>query len=70
MQKLYYDPISKMYSLWCDKENKAHFLGPISHAMLKLMEFGMNELEAREAILRAFHGKGDAIDLNVVKKYV
>jgi hypothetical protein len=70
MYILYYDPISKMFSLLDNKENKTTFLGPLTHALLKLEEYGLNELQAREAILRAFHGHGDPVELNVSNKYV
>ena len=63
---LYYDRISKMFSL--QAEDEVIFLGPIVHAQLKLKEYGCTASQAREATLRAVFNMGDAVDLDNVKR--
>lgn len=63
---LYYDRISKMFSLQAEEE--VLFLGPITHAQLKLKEYGCTASQAREAVLRAVFNMGDAVDLDNVKR--
>ena len=63
---LYYDRISKMFSL--QAEDEVVFLGPIVHAQLKLKEYGCTASQAREATLRAIFNMGDAVDLDNVKR--
>lgn len=63
---LYYDRISKMFSL--QAEDEVIFLGPITHAQLKLKEYGCTASQAREAVLRAVFNMGDAVDLDNVKR--
>ena len=63
---LYYDRISKMFSLQAEEE--VLFLGPITHAQLRLKEYGCTASQAREAVLRAVFNMGDAVDLDNVKR--
>lgn len=63
---LYYDRLSKMFSL--QAEDEVIFLGPITHAQLKLKEYGCTTSQAREAVLRAMFNMGDAVDLDNVKR--
>lgn len=63
---LYYDRISKMFSL--QAEDEVIFLGPITHAQLKLKEYGCTASQAREAVLRAVFNMGDGVDLDNVKR--
>lgn len=69
--KLYYDPISKMYSA-TTCEGVVEFLGTATHTMLKLQdaEHGLSEEQAREALVNATLKNGQAVDIEVVKKYV
>ena len=69
--QLYYDPISKMYSL-VTEDNTVEFLGPAVHALLKLQDKDhmLDEETAREALVNATLKNGQAVDIDVVKKYV
>ncbi|MFA5132585.1 MAG: hypothetical protein WC444_04685 [Candidatus Paceibacterota bacterium] len=62
--KLYYDVISKMYSL--ETEQGPEFLGPFAHTLLKLKQAGLTEDQSREAVLKAMFGYGRAICLDAV----
>ena len=65
--QLYYDRVSKMYTL--DTGEDVEFLGPITQAMLKLKSIADCTMsQAREAVLRAFFNGGDAVSLENVKK--
>jgi len=55
-----------MFSL--QAEDEVIFLGPITHAQLKLKEYGYTASQAREAVLRAVFNTGDAVDLDNVKR--
>ena len=63
---LFYDRLSKMFSLQTEEE--VLFLGPITHAQLKLKEYGCTASQAREAVLRAVFNMGDAVELDNVKR--
>ena len=65
--QLYYDRLSKMYSL--DTGEDVEFLGPITHAMIRLKDLASITMsQAREAVLRAFFNMGEAVCLENVKK--
>jgi hypothetical protein len=65
--KLYYDRLSKMFSLLKDKE--VIFLGPMTHSLLRLQhEFDLTNSQAREALLRAFSNMGDYVCIDNVKR--
>lgn len=64
--KLYYDRLSRMFSL--DMVDSVAFLGGMTHALLKLKEFGLTDSQAREATLQAVFNMGDAVDLEIIKK--
>lgn len=71
--QLYFDKLSNMYVLDTqDEEAEAQvlFLGPMTTAMLKLKEIGLNAAQAREAVLRAFFNSGAAINLDDVQRMV
>lgn len=60
---LYYDPISKMFTL--DDDGDVKFLGPITQAMLTLRhEYEIPVEHAREAVLQAFFNGGDGISVD------
>lgn len=63
---LYYDRISKMFSL--DTGDEVLFLGPTTHSMAKLRELGFSASQAREAVLRAIFNMGDAVDMDNVQR--
>ncbi len=63
---LYYDRVAGMFSL--DTDEGVIFLGPFTHAMLKLKEIGFTMSQAREAILEAFMSGGAPIPLDRVVK--
>jgi hypothetical protein len=64
---LYYDRVSKIYSL--DTGEDAVFLGPITHALLVLQrEYNLTQSQANEAVLRAFGNGGAPVDIDNVKR--
>jgi len=64
---LYYDRISKMFTLEVD--DGADFLGPMTHALVKLRkDYDLTPSQAREALLRAVFNNGDAVPVEDVKK--
>lgn len=64
--KLYYDRLSRMFSL--DMLDSVAFLGGITHALLKLKEFGLTDSQAREATLQAVFNMGGPVDIDMIKK--
>ena len=66
MNYIYWDRLSDMISL--ESDDKVEFLGPPTHAILKLKEYGCSVSEAREAVLRARFNGGDAVELDNIKK--
>lgn len=67
MQQLYYDQISKMFSLATEED--VEFLGPITHAQLLLQKkHGLTVSQAREAVLQAFTNMGDAVCLDAIRR--
>jgi hypothetical protein len=68
---LYYDRISKMFTLdTCEEEDQVVFLGPITNALVNLKsdKYGFTYSQAREAVLQAVFNMGDAVHLDVIKK--
>jgi hypothetical protein len=65
--QLYYDNISGTFTLQCEDGHR-EFLGPWDYAAGKLMECGLTEIEAREAMLNAFFNRGLAVSLENIKK--
>ena len=64
---LYYDTISKVYSLKTDEGVK--FLGPFVHTMLVLREeHGLTESQAREAATQAMFNRGQAVHIEDIKR--
>jgi len=63
---VYYDRLNNMISLQSDDE--VIFLGPLTHAQLKLREYGCTPAQARDAVLRAFFNTGAAVDIDNVKR--
>jgi len=65
--QLYYDNISKMFTL--DTPDDVIFLGPIDYTMLKLKhDYDLTISQAREAVLRAIFNNGDAVSLQNVTR--
>lgn len=65
---LYYDRISKMYSTSDGKQTE--FLGPITNTMLLLQSnYGLSELQAREATLTATMNGGLPVSLSQIKGF-
>ena len=63
---LYYDTYSN--SLTLEVDDDVLFLGPITHAIVKLQSYGFESSVAREAVLRAVFLHGDQVDMdNVVR---
>jgi len=67
MEYLYYDRLSDMLTLESD-ERGVEFLGPMTHALLKLQEYGYTPSQAREAVLRARFNMGQAVEMDNVKR--
>jgi hypothetical protein len=64
---LYYDRVSKMYTL--DDGDDVVFLGPITHSLQVLQhKYELTESQATEAVLRAFGNLGAAVDIDNVKR--
>lgn len=64
---LYYDRISKMYSLDAGDDGVV-FLGPITQTLLSLKSYGLTDSQAREATLQAMFNMGTAVDLLTIRK--
>lgn len=65
---LYYDRVSKMYSLDCE-DGSVEFLGPATHAMVVLKsKYDLTDSQAREAVLQAVFNMGDAVNISTIKK--
>jgi len=65
---LYYDRVSKMYSLDVG-DGSVEFLGPITNAMLLLKaKYNLTDSQAREAVLQAVFNMGDAVNLTTIQK--
>jgi hypothetical protein len=64
---LYHDRISGSFTL--ETEDEVLFLGPMTFALKKLKkDYGLTDSQAREAVLRAYALRGDAVDLDIVKR--
>jgi hypothetical protein len=67
MGYLYYDRVSKMFTLAADGE--VAFLGPTTQSLLRLQSFGFTPSQAREAVLQAVFNMGDAVDLDFISRF-
>ncbi len=66
---LYYDRVSKMFTLDLGKDEGVIFLGPIINALVSLKtNHGLSDSQAREAVLQAFFNMGDSVDISTIKK--
>jgi len=69
---LYYDRVSKMFTLNCcdgEDEKGVTFLGPITNALVMLKNtYKLSDSQAREAVLQAFFNGGDSVDISTIKK--
>ena len=66
---LYYDRVSKVFTLDKGENESPEFLGPITNALLFLRrKYGLTESQAREATLQAVFNMGDAVNLETIKK--
>jgi hypothetical protein len=63
---LYYDRISKTFTL--ETEESVEFLGPMTHALVKLREKGLTCSQAREAALQAVFNMGAPVNLDWIRK--
>jgi hypothetical protein len=63
---LSYDRISKVFTL--ENEEEVEFLGPITHAQIKLRHYGFSASQAREAVLQAIFNTGAPVDLDAVRR--
>ena len=65
---LYYDRLSRMYSLDL-ADGSVEFLGPLAHAMnLLRSKYNLTDSQAREAVLQAAFNLGDAVNIDTIKK--
>lgn len=64
---LYYDRVSKMFTLDAGDDNIV-FLGPITNALVLLRSYGLTESQAREAALQAVFNMGTAVDLAIIRR--
>jgi len=64
---LYYDRVSKMFTLDAGDDNIV-FLGPMTHALVLLRSYGLTESQAREAALQAMFNMGAAVDLAIIQR--
>ena len=64
---LHFDNISGTFTLRL-ADGKPEFLGPWDYAAGKLREHGLTEIQAREAMLQAFFGRGLAVSLENTRK--
>lgn len=61
--ELFFDRLSETYTL--DNGKEVIFLGPMTYTMQKLIkEYGLTDMDAREAVLEAFFNPGYAINLD------
>lgn len=66
---LYYDRVSKMFTLDLGDDEGVIFLGPITNALVNLKRtYGLTDSQAREAVLQAVFNMGDSVDIATVKK--
>ena len=66
---LYYDRVSKMFTLNLGDEDGVTFLGPITNALVTLKsKYKLSDSQAREAVLQAFFNMGDSVDISTIKK--
>ena len=64
---LYYDRISKMFTL--ETEDEVIFLGPLTHTLVLLRKkYELSADEAREGTLRAIFNAGFPVDIDNVKR--
>lgn len=63
---LYYDRIHKVFTL--ETEEEVEFLGPDTHALVKLRHKGLTNSQAREAMLQAIFNMGCPVDLDAIRK--
>lgn len=68
MDYLYYDRLSDMLTLTTGDGEEVEFLGPLTHAMLKMQSYGYSQSQARESVLRAYFNGGQAVELDNVKR--
>lgn len=64
---LYFDNITGNFTLKLPG-GKPEFLGAWDYASMRLQEHGLTEIQAREAMLQAFFGRGLAVSLENTKK--
>lgn len=63
---LYFDRMSGMCTLQTEEETI--FLGPITHSLLKLQEYGFTAAQAREAVLQAVFNQGTSVDMDNISR--
>ena len=66
--RLYYDRVSKMFTLDLGDNEGVAFLGPITNTLVSLKKYGLTDSQAREATLQAVFNMGDSVDLEIIKK--
>lgn len=64
---LYHDRLSGSFTL--ETEDSVEFLGPMTHALRLLKtKYKLTDSQAREAVVRAYGLRGDAVDLENIKR--
>lgn len=63
---LYYDRIYKSFTLETDEA--VEYLGPMTHALVKLREKGLTNSQAQEATLQAVFNMGSPVNLDWIRK--
>jgi len=64
--ELFYDRVSKMFTLVAREE--VIFLGPITHSVQKLKQYGFTCNQAREAVLQAVFNGGAPVNMHTIER--